>query len=191
MQLILASTSRYRKELLSRLGLTFTCVAPDVDESRLAGEDAPTLVARLARAKAQVVADRSPDCVVIGSDQVAASGTMILSKSGSHENARRQLAAVSGKQVVFYTGLCVINTRTGEVQTATVPFTVTFRPLNDSQIENYLRRDLPYDCAGSFKSEGLGIVLFEKMQGDDPSALIGLPLITLTTMLTRTGIAVI
>jgi len=191
MQLILASSSRYRKELLSRLCIPFICMAPDVDETPLANETAPALVKRLACAKAEAIALQTTDSLVIGSDQVAVSGSAILTKSGNHENARRQLQSVSGHEVVFYTGLCVIATETRAIQSAVVPYSVSFRQLSDTQIDNYLYQEQPYDCAGSFKAEGLGISLFEKMQGDDPTALIGLPLITLTSMLTQAGIHVI
>ncbi len=191
MQLILASTSRYRRELLGRLGLPFSCVPPQVDEAILPGETATALVARLALAKARAVAEQHPDSIVIGSDQVAVLGDSILGKSGDYATACRQLSAASGNRVVFQTGLCVISSVSGQTQQAVVPFTVVFRQLSAGQIDSYVRREQPYDCAGSFKSEGLGICLFEKMQGDDPTALIGLPLITLTGMLQHAGMPVL
>ena len=185
--LILASTSPFRRELLERLGLRFTIAAPDIDESAFPGEKAPRLVARLAEAKARAIG-ASRKGLIIGSDQVATTGDDILGKPGTHEMAIEQLRHLSGKRVCFHTGLCLLNTETGSADVAVVPFTVQFRQLDDSQIERYLRADEPYNCAGSFKSEGLGITLFERMQGDDPTALIGLPLITLTTMLHTAGI---
>ena len=185
--LILASTSPFRRELLERLGLPFETAAPDIDESRLENESAPALVRRLAEAKAHAVA-ASHRGLIIGSDQVATTGDCILGKPGTHERAAEQLRRLSGERVIFQTGLCLLNSETGYLQTDMVPFTVRFRILDAQRIERYLRRDKPYDCAGSFKSEGLGITLFEAMEGQDPTALIGLPLIRLTTMLANEGI---
>lgn len=184
----LASTSPFRKELMDRLSVTFTTAAPDVDETPLTGESPETLVQRLSETKARAVGT-SFTGLIIGSDQVATAGGDILGKPGTHERAAKQLRDLSGKLVTFYTGLCLLNSESGEVQLDVVPFKVQFRQLNDEQIERYLQRDQPYNCAGSFKSEGLGITLFEQLEGDDPTALIGLPLIRLTTMLARAGVA--
>ena len=185
--LILASTSPFRRELLQRLGIDFSTAAPDIDESAHPGEKPSELVRRLSEAKARAIG-ASRQGLIIGSDQVATTGDDILGKPGSHEKAVEQLKYLSGKSVCFYTGLCLLNTETDTARVEVVPYTVLFRRLDDSQIENYLRADEPYNCAGSFKSEGLGITLFERMEGDDPSALIGLPLIQLTTMLREAGI---
>lgn len=185
--IILASTSPFRKELLDRLGITFATAAPDVDETPLAGESPEALVRRLSEAKARAVG-ASFTGLIIGSDQVATTGGDILGKPGTHERAANQLESLSGKLVTFYTGLCLLNSGSGDIQLDVVPFKVQFRELNDEQIERYLQRDQPYNCAGSFKSEGLGIALFERMEGDDPTALIGLPLIQLTTMLAKAGV---
>lgn len=185
--IVLASTSPYRKELLQRMGIAFKTVAPDVDESSLPGESPENLVKRLAEAKARVIG-KTCEALIIGSDQVAVSGDEILGKPGSHENALVQLRKLSGKLVTFQTGLCLLNSTSNEMQVDTVPFRVQFRKLDEQQIERYLRADQPYNCAGSFKSEGLGITLFERMDGDDPTALIGLPLIRLTSMLMQAGV---
>jgi len=184
----LASTSPFRKELLQRLGIPFTTAAPDIDETPLANESAEALVRRLSEAKARAIAS-SYRGLIIGSDQVAATGSKLLGKPGTHERALEQLRNLSGKQVTFHTGLCLLDTETDTVQVDVIPFSVKFRRLEDNQIERYLQRDQPYHCAGSFKSEGLGITLFEYMDGVDPTALIGLPLIRLTSMLMQSGIA--
>ena len=189
--LVLASTSPYRKELLQRLGLKFITAAPHIDESRRLAESPEQLVRRLAEEKAHVVAKKFSDALIIGSDQVAVMGKEVLTKPGTHENAVGQLQRCSGQTVTFVTGLCLLNARTGKAQSEVIPFRVHFRSLNATQIENYLRREQPYDCAGSFKSEGLGIALFDRLEGDDPAALIGLPLIRLTRMLETEGIQVI
>ena len=186
--LILASTSPFRKELLGRLNLPFATVAPDVDESRLDNEPATDLVRRLSEAKARAVG-ASHKGLIIGSDQVATYGETILGKPGDHATAMQQLRQLSGSHVTFLTGLCLLNSVTDEVQLDVVRFSVVFRRLDDAQIDRYLRQDQPYNCAGSFKSEGLGIALFERMEGDDPTALVGLPLIRLTGMLANAGIA--
>jgi MAF protein len=186
--LVLGSTSPFRRELLSRLGLPFDTAAPEVDESQLPDEPPETLVSRLAEAKADAVGDAHPAALVIGSDQVACLDGRILGKPGNRENARCQLRDASGRRVSFYTGLCLLNTASGRKQLACEPFHVQFRRLSDAQIERYLEREQPYNCAGSFKSEGLGITLFERLEGDDPNALIGLPLIRLVTMLGSEGI---
>ncbi len=181
--LVLASTSPYRRELLERLGIPFETASPDVDETRTDGETPEQLVKRLAESKARAVAEAYPDALIIGSDQVAVLDNKILGKPGNHENAIQQLSNASGKKVLFLTGLCLLNTATDKTQIKVDNFSVEFRQLSTSQIENYLQREKPYDCAGSFKSEGLGISLFKKMEGDDPNALIGLPMITLINML--------
>ena len=191
MQLVLASTSIYRKELLNRLGLPFVTAAPQVDESLQPDESPQQLVRRLAEVKARAVAARYPDALIIGSDQVATVEGRILGKPGGHEQAVAQLRLASGKRLQFLTGLCLLNAHTGEAQVEVVPFTVVFRALDAQQIENYLRREQPYHCAGSFKSEALGIALCERLEGEDPNALIGLPLIRLIHMLEKEGINVI
>ena len=185
--LILASTSPFRRELLERIGIQFTMAAPDIDESAQPGETPPALVRRLSEAKARAIGV-SCKGLIIGSDQVATTGDDILGKPGTHEKAVEQLKYLSGKRVCFQTGLCLLNTETDTADVEVIPFIVHFRQLEDRQIEHYLRADRPYNCAGSFKSEGLGITLFERMEGDDPTALIGLPLIRLTTMLHTAGI---
>ena len=185
--IILASSSPFRRELLSRLVLPFETAAPDIDESRHVNEPPLDLVRRLSEAKARAIAP-SHEALVIGSDQVATVGRDVLGKPGTHERAAEQLRRLSGRSVTFLSGLCLLNTATNEAQVDVVPFRVQFRALDESQIERYLRHDRPYDCAGSFKSEGLGITLFERMEGDDPTALGGLPLICLTGMLARAGI---
>ena len=190
-QLVLASTSPFRRELLSKLGLPFETASPDIDESRLDGEDPQQLVARLAEEKARAVAGHYPDNLIIGSDQVAINGHEILGKPGSHDKAVAQLRAASGKTVRFLTGLCLYNSTNDNSQVVVEPFEVVFRTLTDAQIENYLRAEQPYNCAGSFKSEGLGIALFERLAGDDPNSLIGLPLIRLIRMLEQEGVAII
>jgi MAF protein len=190
-RLILASTSSYRKELLQRLQLPFDTVAPWVNETRHPGEAPRDLVLRLAEAKARAVAVEHPDALIIGSDQVAVYDGDILGKPGTHERAAAQLRRASGRRVTFLTGLCLLNSATGYCQVDLARFRVYFRTLTDAQIESYLRREQPYHCAGSFKSEGLGIALFERMEGDDPTALIGLPLIRLVDMLGQAGMAVL
>lgn len=186
--LILASTSPYRRALLSRLGLAFTTLAPRIEETRLEGESAPAMVQRLARAKAYAIAQDHPSAWVIGSDQCAVREGTILGKPGDHARAVAQLTAASGREVIFHTGLCLMNLAQGFEHTLEVPFTVRFRELSPSEIEHYLCREQPYDCAGSFKSEGLGIALFEALEGEDPTALIGLPLIALCRLLRQAGL---
>ncbi len=190
-RLVLASTSPFRKELLAKLHLDFVTDNPRVDETPLAGESPEQLVARLAEAKARAVAKHHPDALIIGSDQVAVNGEAIVGKPGDHSRAMEQLRKASGKRITFLTGLALFNSTTGRCQVAVEPFTVVFRQLNDEQIENYLKREQPYNCAGSFKSEGLGIALFQRMEGDDPNALIGLPLIRLIGMLEQEKLYVI
>jgi len=191
MQIILGSTSPYRKELLQRFGLAFESAAPDIDETRRAGETPQALVARLAEQKAKAVARNYTDALIIGSDQVAVLNNEVLGKPGNHETAVVQLSKASGETVAFYTGICLFNTTTNNLQVDVVQFNVIFRKLNRDQIEHYLKAEQPYDCAGSFKSEGLGVALFERMEGEDPSALIGLPLIRLCRMLEQEGVRII
>lgn len=190
-RLILASTSPFRRELLARLGLPFTVQAPNADETRQPGEEAPALVARLAALKARVVARHEPAALIIGSDQAAVLDGEIIGKPGAHKRAVAQLQQASGRTVIFYTGLCLLDSASGQQQIAVASFQVTFRALTPGQIERYLRRERPYHCAGSFKSEGLGVALFERLEGDDPTSLIGLPLIRLTRMLETAGVAVL
>ncbi|TCT24183.1 Maf family protein [Thiobaca trueperi] len=186
--LVLASTSPYRRALLERLGLTFATAAPDVDEARRPGEPPQVLVLRLAEAKARAVAASHPDALIIGSDQVACLDDAVLGKPGDRAGAIAQLERASGRTVLFQTGLCLLDARSGRAQTLVEPFRVHFRPLSRARIEGYLDREQPYNCAGSFKSEGLGIALFERLEGEDPNALIGLPLIRLIPLLEAAGI---
>lgn len=190
-EIILASTSPYRRELLGRLGLPFSVANPQTDETPLPGESPEALSLRLAEAKARAVAEQHPGALIIGSDQVATVNGKIYGKPGDHERAVRQLRELSGKTVNFFTGLCLYNAQTGQADVRGIPTLVTFRQLSDSEIENYLHREPAYNCAGSAKSEGLGIALLERMQGDDPNALVGLPLIALCDMLRRQGVAVL
>lgn len=190
-RLVLASTSPFRQELLTRLGLPFQTSGPHVEESRHPGESAHEMVMRLSEAKARAVAMRFPDSLIIGSDQCAVRDGEILGKPGNRERAIEQLRAASGRTVVFHTGLCLYDSGNGDVRTADITTTVHFRDLNLRQIEAYVDREQPFGCAGSFKSEGLGIALFERLEEEDPSALIGLPLIRLTGMLAETGIDVL
>ena len=183
MKLVLGSTSPFRKTLLERLHIEFECDSPDIDETPLENETIEDLVVRLAASKAKAIAHRHPDSLIIGSDQSAVLNGEKLSKPGNFDNAFRQLRRASGQKITFQTGLCLLNTRTGNSQSACVPYTVVFRELTPAMIENYLRKEEPYNCAGSFKSEALGIALFERFEGDDPNALIGLPLIRLINFL--------
>lgn len=187
--LVLASTSPYRRQLLEKLSIPFCCDSPAIDEVAQPNEAPASLVARLSEGKARAVAEHHPGALVIGSDQVACLDTDILGKPGSLEAAHRQLRRASGREVVFYTGLCLLNVETDLAQIAVEPFTVCFRALDDAQIERYLVRESPLNCAGSFKSEGYGITLFRRLEGRDPNALIGLPLIQLVEMLSNEGIA--
>lgn len=188
--LLLASSSPYRRALLERLQLPFVCQSPDIDESAQPGESAEQLVCRLAEAKARALAASHPTHLIIGSDQVAALGPQILGKPHTFERAREQLRAASGNSVTFHTGLCLYNSQSGRAQTANILFTVDFRQLDDASIERYLHREQPYDCAGSFKSEGLGISLFRSTCGEDATSLIGLPLIRLIDMLHAEGVQI-
>lgn len=185
--IILASTSPFRRELLARLGLPFITAAPDLDETALPGEAPEQTALRLAEAKARAVAQAYPTALIIGSDQVACLDGQTFGKPGNHANAVHQLQTLRGRQVNFFTGLCLLNGKTGKAQVRGVPTLVKFRQLDDQAIERYLRREQPYNCAGSAKSEGLGIALIEKIEGDDPNALIGLPLIALCDMLINEG----
>ncbi|GGB92977.1 Maf-like protein YceF [Marinobacterium zhoushanense] len=189
--LVLASGSAYRRALLDKLGVDYSCDSPDIDETRRDDENAEELVARLALEKAQAVAARNPNALIIGSDQVATLDDHILGKPLTHERASAQLKLASGRTVRFLTGLCLLDAASEQFQLEVVPFDVEFRQLRDSQIENYLQREQPYDCAGSFKSEGLGIALFQRLTGEDPNSLVGLPLICLIQMLEREGIDVL
>jgi septum formation protein len=191
--LVLASTSRYRRELLERITSRIRQIAPDVDEMSLPHETPCALAARLATAKAQAVAARCAGAVVIGSDQVADLSGKILGKPGTAEHARAQLAACSGREVVFHTALCVLDARNapGRSFTATDTTHVHFRTLDAAEIARYIERESPLDCAGSFKSEGLGVGLFQRVSCEDPTALIGLPLIALCRLLREAGIATI
>ncbi|AOS98034.1 Maf-like protein YceF [Microbulbifer aggregans] len=187
-QLILASSSPYRRQLLQRLQLPFECSSPHINEEATVGETPEALAGRLASEKAQALAARFPDALIIGSDQVADLQGQALGKPGNLETAREQLLACSGEQVVFHTGLSLLDTATGQQRTEVDRFTVHFRKLSEQQILNYLNREQPFDCAGSFKVEGLGIALFEKMEGSDHNSLIGLPLIRLVSLLSEFGL---
>ncbi len=191
LKLILASSSPYRRELLERLKIPFEVMAPDVDETPRPGETPEKLVERLAIEKAQKIAGQMPGTLVIGSDQVAVYNGSIVGKPHSHDKAVEQLRSASGRTVTLYTGLALVNADTRRVQCEVIPYRVTFRALTDTQIESYLRKEQPYSCAGSVKSEGLGIALLEKFEGDDPNTLIGLPLIRLVRMLENEGMKII
>lgn len=186
-RIILASTSRYRAELLRRIVTNFEQIAPNVDEHPLPDESPRARAARLAEAKARAVAAYAGNALVIGSDQVAALGDMVLHKPGSIENAHEQLRASSGHYVDFFTGLCVLDARSGRTSHALDHTRVFFRDLDDAEIDRYLEHERPLDCAGSFKSEGAGIALFESIETQDPTALVGLPLIATARLLRETG----
>ncbi|HEY6965913.1 MAG TPA: Maf family nucleotide pyrophosphatase [Burkholderiales bacterium] len=190
-RVVLASTSRYRRSLLERLGMPFECADPQVDEATLASEAPAATAARLAEAKARAAAIRFADALVIGSDQVASCGGARLDKPGNHENAARQLALVSGKTAQFDTAVAVLDTQSGTLRSRVVPCRVTFRTLGAAQIERYLRLERPYDCAGSAKAEGLGIALIARIDTEDPTSLIGLPLIALSELLRESGFDVL
>lgn len=189
MKLVLASTSAYRRELLQRFGLPFEVARPDIDESPLPGETPQATAERLAVEKARAVAGQFEDALIIGSDQVAHMGDTRFGKPGTVERAIAQLQAMSGRTVIFHTALAVLNTRSGHVQLDAVPTQVRFRTLGDDEIVRYVNKERPLDCAGSAKSEGLGITLLDALSGDDPNALVGLPLIALARMLRNEGIA--
>ena len=190
-RIVLASTSPYRRELLARLGLPFEVMAPNVDEAVQPGEAARETALRLAQAKTRAAAPFFPRALVIGSDQVAELDGVCLGKPGNHENAVAQLKDMRGKTVQFHTALALLNTASGAMNTAESPTAVLFRNYDDRQIMRYLERERPYDCTGSAKIEGLGIVLVERVTSDDPSALIGLPLIQLAAMLRKEGVAIV
>ncbi len=188
MQLVLASTSRYRRELLSRFGLPFEVVAPDVDETPLPSEAPSQTALRLAESKARAVANHYPDSLIIGSDQVLMLHNEQLGKPGNFANAFTQLKKMQGNAMVFHTALCLFNSRSGNIQLRDIPTTIHVRALSDAQIESYLNKEQPYDCAGSARAEGLGIALIARYDTSDPNALIGLPLIALTEMLANEGV---
>ena len=190
-KLVLASTSPYRRELLNRLGLPFEVANPRADESPLPDETPENLALRLSEVKARAVALAYPDALIIGSDQVATVDGKIYGKPGTHERAVAQLRELSGKTVNFFTGLCLFDAKNGTAEVRGIPTLVKFRELSDTEIENYLKRETAYDCAGSAKSEGLGIALLASMQGDDPNALVGLPLIALCDMLRNKGVQIL
>lgn len=187
--IILGSTSPFRKELMDKLHITYSTAAPNIDETTLDKESPEDMVKRLSIAKAKAVALNKPNALIIGSDQCAVLGQLVMGKPGNHEEAVKQLRNSSGKTVTFLTGLCLYDATDETFEVECVPFEVEFRELSDTEIENYLRIEEPYNCAGSFKSEALGITLFNKMQGEDPSSIIGLPLIKLCGMLRRKGIS--
>ena len=189
-QLVLGSTSIYRKAILEKLKRPFVTAKPEIDESPLEGESPEILVARLAESKAKAVTV-GEDCLVVGSDQVAVLDGQILGKPGTKDKAIEQLMSSSGKKVSFLTGLCLLNTGTGRCQTEVDVFNVYFKSLSKAMVEDYVTKENPLDCAGSFKSEGLGIALFSKLEGDDPNSLIGLPLIRLISMLESEGVSVL
>jgi len=191
MKLILASSSPYRRALLARLKIPFEAIPPEVDETPKPGETPERMVERLSREKARKIAQTRRDALVIGSDQVAVYNGKIVGKPHDHDKAVAQLKDASGRTVVLYTGLVLHNAATGREQCEVVPYRVTFRQLTDESIESYLKKEQPYSCAGSVKSEGLGIALLEKFDGDDPNTLIGLPLIRLVRMLENEGVRVI
>lgn len=190
-QIILASSSIYRRALLTRLQIPFECISPEVDEAPLKDESPADTALRLAQVKARKVANSYPNALIIGCDQVATLDGTQLGKPYTHENATKQLRMMRGREVTFHSALCVFNAKTQHMQAEVVPYIVQFRALSDAQIQNYLIKDQPYQCAGSAKSEGLGIAIIEKMTGDDPNALIGLPLIKLIDMLQNQRVFVI
>jgi 7-methyl-GTP pyrophosphatase len=191
MQLVLASTSPYRRALLERLEVPFSVADPKVPEARLSGEAPEAMAVRLARAKALAVASAFPAALVIGCDQVATCAGQVIGKPGDHERAAMQLRLLSEREAVFHTAVCVRNTATATTGSRVVPTRVRFRKLDDALIERYLRRERPYDCAGSARAEGLGIALIERIEGEDPTALIGLPLIALVGLLREQGFDVV
>lgn len=189
--LVLASTSIYRSQLLSTLQIPFQTASPNIDETPLPGETAQQTSIRLSQLKAKAVAQHCPDALIIGSDQVALLGEQQLGKPLTHKNAVRQLRAMRGNTVTFYTALTLLNSRDGTMQSELSETQVDYRQLSDEEIERYLNKEQPYHCAGSAKTEGLGIALISRIQGDDPNALIGLPLINLIKMLAKQGIRVL
>lgn len=187
-RLVLASTSPFRRELLGHLQIPFETVAPDVDESPLLGESPTASAERLSLAKARAVVDRFPDALIIGSDQVAYLGEQRFGKPGNRDNAFAQLRSMSGRSVIFHTGLCLLNAASGRVHLRGIPTEVRFREMSDAEILRYLDKEDALNCAGSARSEGLGIALIEYLRGDDPNALVGLPLIALCDMLRAEGV---
>lgn len=189
--LILASSSPYRRELLQKLQIPFNCVSPKVDEQALANEKPFQTATRLAQEKARKVAEEYPHALIIGCDQVATLDGMQLGKPLNHKNATKQLQSMRGREVTFYSAVCLLNAKTQTMQVDVVPYQVKFRNYSDVEIDQYLMKDQPYQCAGSAKSEGLGIVLIERMIGEDPNALVGLPLIKLISMLANENVAIL
>lgn len=189
--ILLASSSPYRKQLLDKLGLCFSCASPDIDESPVANETPYALTERLSRTKAEALSEQYSDKLIIGSDQVAELNGHALGKPGTRDKAIAQLRLCSGQTVAFHTGVCLLNASTGRQHYACDTYSVMFRELSDDQIAYYVDQEQPFDCAGSFKSESLGISLFSAIRGDDPNSLIGLPLIKLTEMLLKEGIDVL
>ena len=190
-RVVLASTSRYRRALLERLGFPFECADPKTHETPLKGETTAQTALRLAEAKARAAAARYPDSLIVGSDQVASCNGLLLDKPGTHDNAVMQLTALSGKTALFETAVALLDSRSNRLLNRLVPCRVTFRTLSSETIEKYLRAETPYDCAGSAKSEGLGIALIARMETEDPTALVGLPLIALTELLAEAGMPVL
>ena len=189
MQLILASSSAYRKKQLGILGLPFACMNPDIDESRINNENAHDMALRLAEGKARAVSNQFSDALIIGSDQTVAFGEQILGKPGSFDAAVKQLQLLRNQTVILYSAVALLDTRDNSVQKQVIETHVHYRNLSDAQIVAYLERDKPFDCTGSCKSEALGIAILESVRSDDPTALVGLPLIALTTMLSEAGLA--
>jgi len=191
MHIILASSSPFRKELLDRLHIRYDCISPDVDETLRDNESPDQYVRRLAELKAQTIADKHPRSIVIGSDQCAVINNKVLGKPGTFDNAVTQLKAAQGQTTIFHTGVCVIQSSSGFCDVDNVLYRVAFRELSDDQIIHYLKTEEPYNCAGSFKSEAYGISLFSSMEGPDPTALMGLPLIRLILMLESVGVKIV
>lgn len=191
MQLVLASSSAYRKSQLQTLGLPFICARPDIDESRQNHESASTMALRLAAEKARAVAAQYTAALIIGSDQTVAFGEQILGKPGSFDAAIKQLQLLRGQTVIFYSAVALLDSRSNAIQQQVIETAVRYRQLSDAQIIHYLERDKPFDCAGSFKSEALGIAILESVRSDDPTALVGLPLVALTNMLANAGVDVL
>ena len=189
--LILASSSKFRRELLRKLDIPFNSISPKIDEAPLADEKPHETALRLSQEKAKKIGKKHPHALIIGCDQVATLDGTQLGKPMNHQNATKQLQMMRGREVTFHSALCLYNPVTENMQSEVVPYIVRFRQLTDAQIENYLTKEQPYDCAGSAKSESLGIALIDRMIGEDPNALVGLPLIKLVTMLQNEGVAVI
>ncbi len=190
-QLVLASSSIYRQELLQKLQIPFVTANPDIDETALANETPEATALRLSQAKAKAILNNYPNALIIGADQVAVLEGLQLGKPLNHANAVKQLRFMRDKEVIFYTALSLFNSFNHNMQSKVIPYRIKFRPLSDQQIENYLHKEQPYHCAGSAKAEGLGITLIECMSGEDPNALIGLPLIALVDMLQQEGVGIV